>query len=697
MNKLCSNDSAISLVDVLSNQDFENLLSLFHSSDYPDGCIQLESFKAILEQILNIPKSDKRIDILCKKIDIDEDGVVDENKLITYFLQQFQEREAIRAVRLLPFQESPSFIQNIYSKQSTCQIMHLYNPSRFISISKDGVIATWSSNLQLQKGTIVDDKAAIIDHNEFSRSKKRNIWISDATIIDTYNLLVISTTSRELNFYDITSNVYKCIYRLCDIPSLPICLSSHVDPDDKTCYIFIGDSNGSISIFHFTNPLVSLFAQSIKEPSEFDNAQIVMHSRLSDHSEYVTCTFVHNVHADWILQIKYLPQNHSTITCAQSHQNSVVLRDIEGKRKPYQFNLKKGVTCFDFNWKLNLLITGSSDHIIRFWDPYVPTIPTAILKEHTSPIIDVLINIDMNIVFSFSRDLVMCAWDIYEHTLLQTVSVKFPFSQRQPEFSSTVLFLLSPTKLAVTCNEYISVYPLGDTSTTIRKGVVMSHAKPLIGATYDPRLQQVVSGCENGDINVWDINSGAKTYNFKNCHNNTEVTFTSLDGNNRYLITGSRLGEVKVWNYSNGECLHEMHTLDNTEITGVVHVPDKAQYLAAGWNRRISSYTIKPNIYTLQPDGIWSTDVPHHSDDILTIAYCPPYYMATGSFDGDIIVWNIDTTVPFARFKTITQIKATINLKLSRKHSSLPLSRSSVASVSRPASRQLLHRNQSIV
>lgn len=51
-------------------------------------------------------------------------------------------------------------------------------------------------------------------------------------------------------------------------------------------------------------------------------------------------------------------------------------------------------------------MTGSPDHGVRFWDPYVPTSPVSMRMEHLSPVLDVLIHKDMKLVYSFSRDLV---------------------------------------------------------------------------------------------------------------------------------------------------------------------------------------------------------------------------------------------------------------------------------------------------
>ena len=38
-------------------------------------------------------------------------------------------------------------------------------------------------------------------------------------------------------------------------------------------------------------------------------------------------------------------------------------------------------------------------------------------------------------------------------------------------------------------------------------------------------------------------------------------------------------------------------------------------------------------------------------DDILTAAFCPPNYLATASFDGDIILWSLDREKMMRRLK----------------------------------------------
>ena len=76
-------------------------------------------------------------------------------------------------------------------------------------------------------------------------------------------------------------------------------------------------------------------------------------------------------------------------------------------------------------------------------------------------------------------------------------TVKFPFSQRQPEYGHEALFLLSPSVLTVSCNEYIGEYKLGIGGTAgVPNGGgwgIVSHPKPLTAAVYDSLYDQVIS------------------------------------------------------------------------------------------------------------------------------------------------------------------------------------------------------------
>lgn len=64
------------------------------------------------------------------------------------------------------------------------------------------------------------------------------------------------------------------------------------------------------------------------------------------------------------------------------------------------------MNCFDLNKSLNLLVTGTPDHMVRLWNPYVCHKPMALLEGHYSAVIDVAIYEILEQVFSYSADAV---------------------------------------------------------------------------------------------------------------------------------------------------------------------------------------------------------------------------------------------------------------------------------------------------
>ncbi len=127
--------------------------------------------------------------------------------------------------------------------------------------------------------------------------------------------------------------------------------------------------------------------------------------------------------------MQYIPHNQCVLSCAGSSSYSLLLRDVERKRKAYNFRIRKvessplyklvvhqpspavlppqGVICFDYSHPLELLVSGGVDHLVRLWNPYVPSRPMALLAGHTTAVLDVLIHREAGLLFSFSQDLVI--------------------------------------------------------------------------------------------------------------------------------------------------------------------------------------------------------------------------------------------------------------------------------------------------
>ena len=92
----------------------------------------------------------------------------------------------------------------------------------------------------------------------------------------------------------------------------------------------------------------------------------------------------------------------------------------------------------------------------------------------------------------------MCAWDLYEHSLLQVICVKFPFIQRHLDHGSRPLirgFRSFLPSLIVTSNEFLAEYELGTLDSTNTGSVVTTHPTSITAAVYSPLFRQVQYVC----------------------------------------------------------------------------------------------------------------------------------------------------------------------------------------------------------
>ena len=90
----------------------------------------------------------------------------------------------------------------------------------------------------------------------------------------------------------------------------------------------------------------------------------------------------------------------------------------------------------------------------------------------------------------------------------------------------------------------------------------------------------------------------------------------TFDQTGRRLITGSRDGECKIWNFNNGHCLKTLKKEENAEIADIIYtqVYNNKFIVTAGWDRAI-------NIYDDEMDELkaFSEPLPRWEDDIVRL------------------------------------------------------------------------------
>ena len=66
----------------------------------------------------------------------------------------------------------------------------------------------------------------------------------------------------------------------------------------------------------------------------------------------------------------------------------------------------QGVSCFSYSPSLEVLATGSLDHVVRLWTPFSPQQPVALLLSHATAVVGVAIAELTQHLYSLAQDLV---------------------------------------------------------------------------------------------------------------------------------------------------------------------------------------------------------------------------------------------------------------------------------------------------
>ena len=175
----------------------------------------------------------------------------------------------------------------------------------------------------------------------------------------------------------------------------------------------------------------------------------------------------------------------------------------------------------------------------------------------------------------------------------------------------------------------------------------------------------VAVGDVAGVLSVWAVATGQLVRCVRDAHGGAPITSLTTDAHGRKLISGAHDGSVCTWSLATGcelSCRLAPHDVDGdlgNELTTLIHLSVArgtiSYVLGSGWGRRIVLWRAEeaPQGVCAEPGGgsecVWASP-PSHSDDVLCMAHhapatlaTAPSTLATGSADGMVAVWELDT------------------------------------------------------
>ena len=271
------------------------------------------------------------------------------------------------------------------------------------------------------------------------------------------------------------------------------------------------------------------------------------------------------------------------------------------------------------------------------------------LVGHANPVRELAINEDNQHLISLSADKVIKIWDIKTYQCLQTIESKLHF--RPIDMITAMTY--DPIRRALLLGTRKINLAVFRSSTDTEA----SHMNPIAWVLYNTIFDIVLSCYEVGNVVIWDIDGFSQVFKFSTGNTN-KITAACLDDKQRRLITATHSGNIKIWNFSNGQKLAEAQILDRKEISTLslikpINNSSQPPYIvSAGWGRTIHIWPDSKDeqlesIRTI-PSAEYQGEKKHTGDiNCIIMAYNQqPGLIVTGALDGSLIAWIYETGYP---------------------------------------------------
>ena len=193
------------------------------------------------------------------------------------------------------------------------------------------------------------------------------------------------------------------------------------------------------------------------------------------------------------------------------------------------------------------------------------------------------------------------------------------------------------------------------TGSMIRK-FAPGHADGVTYVALSPDRRTLLSASDDKTLICWDLETGARGRQLVGHTDQVWVVAFSPDGH--YAASGGLDRTIRVWDLSNGKCVilkagptedddpkqaeREGRNPDGHKgaVAALVFMPDGKRILSGSHDGTMKMWNIEDQRLLAKYEG--------RSDRVNCIALSPtdPTYAVTGSFDGNLLLWDLTTTKP---------------------------------------------------
>lgn len=615
-----------------------------------------EEFVDFLSHVLSMPE--EQLSILFQKMDANSDGTLTWDEYLSYLLREVTHNWHFRSARgtwHLRDVDTPALsIGNVVN-----HILVLPSdsgPGKYVFGCKDNTIQVWNSKTLTYHSTLPaaasaasrkerkygskGDSGGSNSHrshegasHQTSGSKtsrpdlgqrgggrgeesaipfasKANIGypVTSIAYAEAQRQIVVSTLDKYISFYQLANRQYKLADSFC-CHDTPQCMTVAHTPTMNKDLLIIGDTTGKVSAYS----------------TDYDDHRIL--ETLDAHA------------GDSVRRVSLVP-NVGLISAGMDARLVItdperwqVVRTMKGH--------KRGVYSFANCHYYRCVLSAGFDRKVLVWDPYIST-PTGSLGAHHTNILDVVVNEDKNQIITTCADKKIKVFDIRTFKCIQSL---VDTAEYHPNDELSAVAFDHELQWLVTVGNKIRTWPVNIAPGNKAQKGGPAHSNLVVAIHYSGVFRQIVSVGVDGNVRLWDIYTGVNVFEFNTDHD-APITAACLDNRGKRLITGSHDGTAKMWNFNNGACMWEFKPRAK-ELSELIYLSRSMNpIVGVGWEPSVTWWpdgTITKNTEILVPT--------EHSADITCVS-CNDALLVTGSIDGEIIMWYVDSARVNKRFRT---------------------------------------------
>jgi len=253
---------------------------------------------------------------------------------------------------------------------------------------------------------------------------------------------------------------------------------------------------------------------------------------------------------------------------------------------------------------------------------------------------------DMSVILvtgSYDHDIRF--WEAWSGICSRTIA-------RKEESGQVNRLAISPDKrlLAAAIHKKVNVYEVASTSSTPLVSFE-GHNSNITSVSFHSEGKWLVTGSEDGTIKIWDLRS---THLHRNYDNEAPVNDVVVHPNQGELISCDQAGRIKQWDLSENICTHELTPAGDTPMRSISLASDGSCLVAGNYKGKCYVWKINEERSEL-PRFQAVTKFQAHTKYLTRCLLSPDVkFLATCSADTTVRIWSLTPNYEFKLEKVLT-------------------------------------------